>query len=95
MRFHLYEFNNKLPYADVPSFTIVAPNSDEAYSNAYDKFRDALELDEYSISLKCFDYWNDDDEETDDWDFDPTTEEDCPYIGEDEYIPGQSEESDK
>ena len=85
MRFHLYTFKNKLPYATIPSFTIVASNRDDAYSNAYDKFRDALELDEYSISLKSFDFWNDDNEETDDWNFNPTKEEDCPYIGEDVY----------
>ena len=90
MRLHLYEFNfDGMTYlADVPSFTIIAENADDAFSKSYDLFRDAIEIDKYNISLLEFDVANDDNEDTDDWDFDPTAEENCPYVGEDEYVPG-------
>ena len=95
MRLHLYEFNfDGMSYlTDVPSFTIVAENSSEAFSKSHDLFKDALDLDRYKIRLVAFYFANDDNEETDDWDFDwdfdPIAEEDCPYDGEEIYVPGK------
>ena len=85
MRFHLYTFKNKLPYATIPSFSIVAENNNDAYDIMYNTFKHVIDINEYSIALVKFDHWNDDNEETDDWNFNPTKEEDCPYIGEDVY----------
>ena len=91
MRLHLYEFNNNLPYATIQSFSVLGENSNDASDQASEEFN-GMDLDNFSISLKVFDFGNDGEEKTDDWDFNPTTEKGIPYIGSDEYIPGPPEE---